>query len=318
MFLKHPSNGAFALIRKLLMAIRLKPLQLIGLLAVLAPVAYLTGRFATSFSLPDPWTLIASGAVATSLGALLGIPIGLFFGGLRGQPAGPPVTHLHHPDTIKQQDKILAQLQQELSQNQELFEARRGNSAYLTRISYLTGFWTAVKASGQLFVMQEPQLLNTIATAYYWIEQTNRLENLAYEAQFAGASATDNQNASTHLVSEARLLDGPLGISIQAAIDAIKAQLATDTGPTASAAPAANQSTPSHTVSPAPIPQPPTNPPSTQVFTPEPVTPLVQTESIGQSQVPQPAQPTFEPSPPASSNSTRPFEPSPITRSDQR
>jgi hypothetical protein len=83
--------------------------------------------------------------------------------------------------------------------------------------------------------MQEPKLLNTIATAYYWIDQANHLETLAYESQYNSTAMVDNQNATTHLIAEARLLDGPLGVALQNAIDAINNQISTDTLPTTTA-----------------------------------------------------------------------------------
>lgn len=211
-------------------AVRLGTAQLAALLVVLVPLAYLGGRFATSWLAGTPWVTAAAALSTIALGGLIGIPIGLFFAGIR-TPAAPPAEH--HPDTIRQQDKILAQLREELMQNQKLFESRQGNDQVLTRISYLTSFWSAVKASGQLFVMQDPALLRTIALAYYWIDQANRLEGMAYEAQYQPSASPDNQNASTHLIAEARLLDGPLGIALQTAIDAIDHQVAADTTPAA-------------------------------------------------------------------------------------
>jgi hypothetical protein len=207
--------------------LKLTPLRSLGLAAALIPVAYLLGRFAITIFSGTPWLALAASLTTLALGALLGIPLGLAFGQL--SPQKPALQPPHHPHTIEQQDKILAQLRAELSQNQQLFQARKGNAEVLTRINYLTDFWEAVKASGQLFVMQEPKLLNTIATAYYWLKQANRLESLAYESQYKPSTSPDNQNASTHLIAEARLLDGPLGVALSAAIDGINAQITTDT-----------------------------------------------------------------------------------------
>jgi len=203
----------------------LRTIHYLGLAAVLAPVAYIIGRYATTLALPEPLAVISQAAVMIAMGVLVGMPIGLFFGRLRPTPI---TASRRKPNVIVQQDKILEQLKDELIQNKNLFEARKGNQTFLTRIAYLTGFWTAAKSSGQLFVMQEPKLLNTIATAYYWLEQANRLENLAYESQYAPHAVVDNQNATTHLIAEVRLLDGPLSIALQGAIDAVSNQLATD------------------------------------------------------------------------------------------
>lgn len=120
---------------------------------------------------------------------------------------------------------ILAQLRTELTENQALFEARKGSTTMFARIDYVTPFWTAVKASGRLFVMQDAQLLSTVGTAYYWLDQATRLEALAYEAKY---SATPEQGTATaeKLIGEARLLDGQLETSLSAAIKALDAALA--------------------------------------------------------------------------------------------
>jgi hypothetical protein len=93
------------------------------------------------------------------------------------------------------------------------------------RIAYVTPFWTSVKASGRLFVMQNAALLNTIATAYYWLDQASHLEMLAYEAKYA-KDTPDSVNVSNHLITEARLLDDQLHATLTAAIFALDQALA--------------------------------------------------------------------------------------------
>jgi hypothetical protein len=79
--------------------------------------------------------------------------------------------------------------------------------------------------------MSNPALMNTIAGAYYWVEQASRLENLAFESRYSGA-VVDNQNATTHLLADARMLDGPLETSLNAALNGIDAALdAANTAP---------------------------------------------------------------------------------------
>jgi hypothetical protein len=169
--------------------------------------------------------------VATSLGMLVGIPVGLFFGSQKVPAAPAPAVHPHSGNILKQEPEILAQIKQELSQIKVLFEPRKGNQSLLSRIAYPTEYWNALKASGQLFVMSNPALMNTIAGAYYWVEQASRLENLAFESRYSGA-VVDNQNATTHLLADARMLDGPLETSLNAALNGIDAALdAANTAP---------------------------------------------------------------------------------------
>lgn len=226
--------------------VRLNLARGLSLVAVLAPLAYLAGRYATSFPLTGPWYYLASGVLALALGALIALPVGIYFGSLALQSPPAASDRPAHPDYHRQQDGILAQVRNELKENQALFNARKGDVGFLTRISYITSFWEAAKASGQLFVLQDPKLLNTIASAYYWVNQANRLESLAYESKYTPTVIIDNQNATTHLIAEARLLDGPLEMALQAAIDAINAQIAADTQPQTAGtpgSPAADQPT---------------------------------------------------------------------------
>jgi hypothetical protein len=198
-----------------------------GVAALLVPVAYLAGRYATGFHLTHGWSILANLATAIAFGALLGIPIGLFYGSLKSQMPGQ-IMHHFHPSFVNQQDKILEQLKAELSRNQELLRTRIGDAMSISSLRYDTSFWAAAKASGQLFVMQEPELLATLARTYYWLEEANRLESLAFESHFTTPVHIENESATTHLLEQARLLDGVLGTSITAATSAIDVQLATD------------------------------------------------------------------------------------------
>jgi hypothetical protein len=202
-------------------------IRLAAALALLIPLAYLAGRYVTSLTLPSPWSVITSAATLMALGSLIGLPIGLFYGSLKSQ--GPsPIIHHFHPSFVKQQDKILEQIKAELQTAHDLFSLRRGDATTTTGLRYDTNFWLAAKASGQLFVMQEPKLLSTIAKAYYWLEEANRLEGLAYESVYKPMVVVDNQNSTTHLLNQARLIDGPLGASLDLATIAINGQLGTD------------------------------------------------------------------------------------------
>lgn len=200
-----------------------RPFLLIGILAVLAPIGYFAGRFSAD-SLPGSYyAFLGSGLAIGSLGAMIGIPIGLFFGSLRGTSA-PQATLVTRPNTQVMEREILAQLRQELSENQALLQARKGSTTMYARIAYITPFWQSIKASGRLFVMQDAALMNTIAMAYYWLEQASHLETLAYEAKYGGKETAEPQVA-IHLLSEARLLDNQLESTLTAAIAAIDTAL---------------------------------------------------------------------------------------------
>ncbi len=201
----------------------LRPAVLIGLLALLAPLSYAAGRVSTVTLAHTYLAYLGSGVAIGALGAMIGIPIGLFFGSLRshaGSSSAPA-----RPNTIEMERDILSQLRRELVENQSLFEARKGSTVMYARIAYITPFWNSIKASGRLFVMQDAELLNTIATAYYWLDQASHLETLAYQAKYASDNP-DSPMIATHLISEVRLLDGQVGSSLTAAIAAIDTVIA--------------------------------------------------------------------------------------------
>jgi hypothetical protein len=199
--------------------------MLLALAAILAPTTYLLGRLSTQF-LHFTWTAyVASGIVAISFGAMLGIPIGLFFGALRPAMTPAPASgrSATSGNTLAMEQAILQQLRAELAENQSLFEARKGSTVMFARIDYIMPFWTSIKASGRLFVMQDASLLGIIGTAYYWLDQATHLERLAYEAKYYPSE--DAHASAQRLLTEARLLDGQLENSIAAAISAIDVAL---------------------------------------------------------------------------------------------
>ncbi|HVQ44719.1 MAG TPA: hypothetical protein VMT30_07190 [Candidatus Saccharimonadia bacterium] len=194
--------------------------SLIGLLALLAPLGYLAGRLSTSQLAGSYIAFLGSGLALGALGAMIGIPIGLFFGSLRSGTTRPSAAL--SANTPAMERDILEQLRAELVEDKALFDARRGSTTMYARIEYLMSFWTTIKASGRLFVMQDAHLLNTIATAYYWLEQATHLETLAYEAKYAGKQI-DEARTAEHLIAEARLLDGQLDAALSRAIAEIDA-----------------------------------------------------------------------------------------------
>ncbi len=205
---------------------KLRARTLIALLALLAPLGYAAGRISAGALAGTYFAYLGSGVATGALGVMLGIPVGLFFGTLRQPAAGssaPVASGAATPNTLEMERTILEQLRAELTENQALFVARQGSTTMFARIEYLTQFWTSVKASGRLFVMQDAALLNIIATAYYWLEQASHLETLAYEAKYA---AHDAAGSAEHLISEARLLDGQIDAALSRAIAAIDAKLA--------------------------------------------------------------------------------------------
>jgi hypothetical protein len=197
--------------------IQLTPTVMVGLLAVLAPLSYIIGRVSTGLIANTYLAYLTSGIASSALGVMIGIPIGLFFGSLRTPRAHKSAS----VSTPQMEESILEKLRAELVENKSLFEARRGSTTMFARIAYITSFWTTIKASGRLFVMSDADLLSTIATAYYWLDQASRLELLAYKAKYARAAIEGDDASASHLISEVRLLDGQIAGSLENAILAI-------------------------------------------------------------------------------------------------
>ena len=200
--------------------VHLRPAVLIGILALFAPLSYFAGRVSTAFLAHTYLQFIAAGIANGALGVMIGIPIGLFFGSVRRTSS-----HAAAPNTTAMEHSILEQIRRELAEDKTLFEARKGSTVMYARIDYLTGFWDTVKASGRLYVMQDAELLNTLATAYYWLDQASHLERLAYAAKYAHPEDGDHATAE-QLITEARLLDGQLETSLGAAVVALDTALA--------------------------------------------------------------------------------------------
>ena len=194
---------------------------LLGMLALLAPLSYFAGRVSTAALANTYFEFIAAGIANGALGVMIGIPIGLFFGSLRRSGG----THATSVNTRAMERTILDEIRRELAEDKALYDARKGSTVMFARIAYLTGFWSTIKASGRLFVMQDAQLLNTLATAYYWLDQATHLETLAYEAKYAHPDEGDHATAE-QLITEARLLDGQLETSLDNALSAIDSRLA--------------------------------------------------------------------------------------------
>lgn len=198
----------------------LRRAHILGLLALLAPLSYLAGRVSTGFLAHTYFSFIASGAATGALGVMIGIPVGLFFGSVRHQTTLATTS----PNTLEMERSILTQLKDELASNKALFEARKGSTTMFARIEYLTSFWTSIKASGRLFVMQDASLLGSIGAAYFWLDQATHLETLAYEAKYTNDPVSGPAIAE-RLINEARLLDGQLEGSLTNALAAIDAAL---------------------------------------------------------------------------------------------
>lgn len=195
--------------------------QILGLVALLAPLSYFAGRLSMGFLAHTYFGFIASGAAVGSLGVMIGIPVGLFFGSFRRQVALAAIS----PNTLEMERTILTQLRAELIENKALFEARKGSTTMFARIEYITSFWTPIKASGRLFVMQDASLLGGIGAAYFWLDQATHLETLAYEAKYTNDPLTGPAIAE-RLIREARLLDGQVEASLTNALAGIGFALA--------------------------------------------------------------------------------------------
>lgn len=192
-------------------AVSLRPVVLMGLLAILAPLSYLVGRYTTPETPAGLLRAFTSTLWLVGLGAILGIPVGLFFGAMRSSSTNA---------TPVDKAEVLDQLRTELTENQQLFLARKGSATIVARLGYVTSYWESAQHSGQLSAIARPSQLSRISLAYYWLNQANHLEMLAYDAKNGGV-ARDPEFTTAKLISEVRLLDEPIEKAITAALSAV-------------------------------------------------------------------------------------------------
>jgi hypothetical protein len=114
----------------------------------------------------------------------------------------------------------LDQLENELRENVALLDSRRGSTGLVARLGYVMAYWPAALGTGQLTGLLNPAQLNQIALAYYWLDQANHLEVLAYNAKNSGQTA-DPEFTTAKLISEIRLLDDPLAKALDGALAAV-------------------------------------------------------------------------------------------------
>lgn len=114
----------------------------------------------------------------------------------------------------------LDQLASEIQENVALLASRRGSTGVVARLGYVIAYWPAALGTGQLAGVFTPSQLSQVSLAYYWLEQANHLEVLAYNAKNSGV-AVDGEFATAKLISEIRLLDDPLAKALDGALAAI-------------------------------------------------------------------------------------------------
>ncbi|QQR52045.1 hypothetical protein IPG36_05670 [bacterium] len=194
-------------------------------LAILMVLGYLTGRLGwlSGESLPTDgiWT---NATWWWLLGAIIVLTLGLwliswYVAWRNSQPTVAAGYTSTAPTTIN--PTSLDQLEKELLENQALLNSRKGSTGLVARLGYVLAYWPAALGTGQLTGLLNPTELNQIALAYYWLEQANHLEVLAYNAKNSGQTI-DAEFVTAKLISEIRLLDDPLAAALDGALAAVR------------------------------------------------------------------------------------------------
>ncbi len=154
------------------MRTRNKLAYLIWLLVFIFPIGY------SFFHSPDPQfrdNFLGNWAAAT-LGVILGIPIAIALSRWQQREQDKRQQDDKQRQQLEHQRKILEILRFELIENQEVLEWSFNN----IREQQLPGFrdmvWKAFSDSGEIQWIDNPELLNTIATAYLYTKTLIRLD----------------------------------------------------------------------------------------------------------------------------------------------
>ncbi len=191
--------------------------------AILMVIGYLAGRlgwFADITSWRDgvwlntTWWWLLGTLIILTLGLWL---ISWYVAWRNSQPTTAPAASV---PSAAASTTALDQLENELRENVALLDSRRGSTGLVARLGYVMAYWPAALGTGQLTGLLNPAQLNQIALAYYWLDQANRLEVLAYNAKNSGQTA-DPEFTTAKLISEIRLLDDPLAKALDGALAAV-------------------------------------------------------------------------------------------------
>jgi len=127
--------------------------------------------------------------------------------------------------------EILSLIREELefSLNSLFLPDRKGNLTSITIQQYKSDLWDALAAGEELKYINDPALLNRIASAYYALKSAKEIETQAYIASRTSAITFtvngQSRSAAQMLLNDARVFDGVFEANVSTAITEINKRL---------------------------------------------------------------------------------------------
>lgn len=174
------------------------------------------------------WDNTMGNMLATVLALIAGVPIAFWIDRL----AQSRQEHQKYHTDRKREKELLQLIKEELyfSHNSLFLKGKRGNKASVTIQPLKSDLWDSLISSEETKYIEEPSLLNRIASAYYVLKIVKNIEEQAYIAlrtsaiRFTLPDGT-RKNAAQLLLEDARTFDHLFENSIQEALKMIDKRL---------------------------------------------------------------------------------------------
>lgn len=157
--------------------------------------------------------------LATLLGILVGVPIALWIERWRISREERERIYEHN----ERAKTIAFLIQEELAYNQQRISERIRDKSKLPLAPLKMNLWKAMSDSGEIRWIENPSMLDGIASAYYFIGIVTSLEDKLYQVlRGINVQYADGTYAAQHILSDARKFDADVQKSVVAAIAVLK------------------------------------------------------------------------------------------------
>ena len=193
-------------------------------LALLSPVVYLYYRK------PDIsfWDNFFTGLISTVLALVAGIPIALWIDRFIKRQEEKK----RYNQNRKRELEIIQLIKEEIefSYKSLFLKEKKGNSKFITIQQLKSDLWEALAKSQELKHIENPKLLNRIASAYYILNLVKNIEGQAYIALRTSAIVFKTEDgkeegAAQQLLKDARQLDSLFEKSCEEALKMIDVRI---------------------------------------------------------------------------------------------
>jgi len=164
------------------------------------------------------WDNAIGNLLATVLALVAGIPVALWIDRFIKRREEKEKYSLER----KREKELLELVKEELDFSSARLNDRSKDKGSLPIQPLKTDLWEAASSSGAIHLIENPKLLNRIASAYYVLKTVKRIEEECHKA-LRGATVTfsDGTTATQRLLTDARGFDNLLSESIEEALKLI-------------------------------------------------------------------------------------------------